>query len=125
MPVHRPHQAERADEQDHHDDEAEGTGLAEVGSAVAWHFVGQQAGRTQQRGGHGSIPAKRSSSGSLTGTRERANSYSSVGHSRCCHSMGVVKKKLFGSIWVACARRASSRWAKYFEIGRASCRERV
>jgi hypothetical protein len=28
--------------------------------------------------------------------------------------MGVVKKKLFGSIWVAWASRASSRWAKYF-----------
>ena len=51
----------------------------------------------------------------LTGTRERASSNSSVGHSRCCHSMGAAKKSPSGSIWVAWARSASSRWEKYFE----------
>jgi len=59
-----------------------------------------------------SIPVNRSVSGSDTGVRERASSYSSVGHSRCCHSMGARKKSPLGSICVACARNASSRWAK-------------
>ncbi|WP_082753739.1 SDR family NAD(P)-dependent oxidoreductase, partial [Mycobacterium sp. NAZ190054] len=37
-----------------------------------------------------SIPANRSVSGSTTGTLDLASSNSSVGHSRCCHSIGVV-----------------------------------
>ena len=45
--------------------------------------------------------------------RVRANSNSSVGHSRCCNSIGMAKNAPFGSIWVACARSASSRWVKY------------
>src|SRR3954447_20165432 len=111
--VHRPHQQERADQQQHDDDEPERAGLAEVRARVAGTVVGQQADREHQCAVHWSIPANRSVSGNDTGTRERANSYSSVGHSRCCHSMGVAKKKLVGSICVACARSASSRWGKY------------
>ena len=58
-------------------------------------------------------PANRSSSGSVTGTREAASSYSSVDHCAISSSRGTAKKKPSGSICVACARRAASRWSKY------------
>ena len=58
------------------------------------------------------MPANRSSSGSEVRTRVRANSNSSVGHTLRCTSAGTAKKGPFGSIWVAWARRASSRASK-------------
>ena len=48
-------------------------------------------------------------------TRVRASSNSSVGHSCCCTAAGVARKAPAGSICVACARRAASRWGKYSE----------
>src|SRR5690242_11874219 len=56
VPIHRPHQHECADEQEHDDDQPERAGLSEVGAGVARRIVGKQADRQHQRVGHGSIP---------------------------------------------------------------------
>ena len=79
MPVHRPHQQERADQQQHDDQQAERAGLAEVGPGVLGRVVGQQAGEHHQRVSHRRARYLRTgrSPGRLTGTRERASSNSS------------------------------------------------
>src|ERR1700687_518262 len=112
--VHRPHQKDRRDHQQHDNQQPQWAGLTEVGSGVVGRAVSNHG---EQKVVHGSvsIPANSSVSGNRAGTRERANSNSSGGHSRCCHAIGAAKNSAFGSIWVACARSASSRWLKYFE----------
>src|SRR5258708_14034554 len=112
--VHRPQQNRRGDHQQHHNQQPQRAGLPKVGSVVVGRAVSNHG---EQKVVHGSvsIPSNSSVSGGRAGTRERANSNSSVGHSRCCHSIGAAKNSAFGSIWVACAFSASSRWLKYFE----------
>src|SRR5699024_11865887 len=57
-------------------------------------------------------PANISFSGKEVDTRVCANSNSSVGHKRACVATEVAKNAPAGSICVACARRASSRFWK-------------
>ena len=111
MPVHRPHQENVAISSSSTMTRPNGLALPKSGPVL--RGASSASRQRHPHGGHRSIPVNRSVSGSDTGTRDRANSYSSVGHSRCCHSIGAAKKSPFGSIWVACARSASSRCLKY------------
>ena len=133
LPVHRPHQQERADQQQHDDDEAERAGLAEVRAGVAGRIVGQQTDRRSSSCRSpvtSRSPRTGRSPGSDTGTRDRASSYSSVGQILCCHSIGARKKRRSGrSGWRARAarrraarstRRTRSRWSPAARTGRCS-----
>src|SRR5918997_4298722 len=125
--VHRAHQQRHGEEEQQQDHQTNRRGLAEVLALPTG--IRRRRGRLDQREpGHGGeargqqqghastrsrTPANRSSSGTVVSTSERASSYSSVGHSSRCRVCGTANHRLVGSIWVACARNASSRTPKY------------
>src|SRR3984893_747657 len=84
VPVHRSQQQQGRDQQKNDDQQPHRAGLAEVGPVVVGGGVSELPEEIVVPPSS-SIPEKRSPSGSWAGPRERANSNSSVGQSRCCH----------------------------------------